>query len=61
LLKKETQFSRNNLSLLSPIDSKLALWVAYIKMQLWVAIKISGSKVNATFFCSRTKLQNWDW
>jgi hypothetical protein len=51
-LKKETQFSRNNLSLLSPTDSKLAVWVAYL--DIW-------EQGHCHFFCSRTKVQNWDW
>jgi len=37
LLKIEIQFPLNNLSLLWPIDTKLAVWVAYIKMQLGIA------------------------
>jgi len=34
LLKIEIQFPLNNLSLLWLIDTKLAVWVAYIKTQL---------------------------
>jgi len=37
LLKIEIQFPLNNFSLLWPIDTKLAVWVAYVKAQLRVA------------------------
>jgi len=35
--KKEIQFPLNNFSLLWPIDTKLAVWVAYIKTQQGIA------------------------
>jgi len=37
LLQIEIQFPLNNLSLLWPIDTKLDVWVAYIKAQLGIA------------------------
>ena len=48
LLKIEFQFPLNNISLLWPIDTKLAVWVAYIKMQLGIAIQVSLIKVKVT-------------
>jgi hypothetical protein len=48
LLKIEIQFLLNKLSLLWPIDSKLGVWVAYIKRQLEVATQMSVIKVNVT-------------
>jgi len=42
------RFSLNNFSLLWPIDTKLAVWVAYIKMQLGIAIQVSVIKVKVT-------------
>jgi hypothetical protein len=36
------------LSLLWPIDSKLGVWVAYIKMQLGIATQVSVIKVKVT-------------
>ena len=38
-------FPLNNFSLLWPIDSKLAVWVAYIKRQLRIATRVSVIKV----------------
>ena len=46
--KKEIQFPLNNFSLLWPIDTKLAVWVAYIKAQLWIATQMSVIKVKVT-------------
>jgi len=46
--KIETQFPLNNFSLLCPIDTKLAEWVAYIKMQLWISTQVSVIKVKVT-------------
>jgi len=43
LLKIEIQFPLNNFSLLWPIDTKLAVWVAYIKTQLGIA-KVTVTK-----------------
>jgi len=54
LLKIETQFSLNNLSLLWHIDTKLGEWVAYIKAQLWIATQVSVIKVKVTV----TKIKN---
>jgi len=45
LLKIEIQFLLNNFSLLRPIDTKLGVWVAYIKAQLWIATQVSVIKV----------------
>ena len=41
-------FPLNNLSLLWPIDTKLAVCVAYIKTQLRIAIQVSVIKVTVT-------------
>ena len=38
-------FPLNNFSLLWPIDTKLAVWVAYIKRQLGIATQVSVIKV----------------
>ena len=38
-------FPPNNLSLLWPIDTKLAVWVAYIRTQLGIANQVSVIKV----------------
>jgi len=48
LLNIEIQFPLINFSLLWPIDTKLALWVAYIKRQLGIATQVSVIKVNVT-------------
>jgi len=48
LLKIEIQFSLNNFSLLWPIDTKLAVWVAYIKTQLGIATQVFVIKVKVT-------------
>jgi len=48
LIKIEIQFSLNNFSLLSHIDTKLGLWVAYIKAQLWIATQVYVIKVKVT-------------
>ena len=42
------RFPLNNFSLLWPIDTKLAVWVAYIKRQLGIATQVSGIKVKVT-------------
>jgi len=39
------RFPLNNFSLLWPIDTKLAVWVAYIKRQLGIATQLSVIKV----------------
>jgi len=41
-------FSLNNFSLLWPIHTKLAVWVAYIKTQFGIATKVSEVKVTVT-------------
>jgi len=41
-------FPLNNFSLLWPIDTKLAVWIAYIKAQLWIATQVSVIKVKVT-------------
>ena len=38
----------NNFSLPWPIDTKLAVWVAYIKRQLGIATQVSVIKVKVT-------------
>jgi len=48
LLKIEIQFLLNNFSLLWPIYTKLAVWVAYIKTQLGIATYVSLIKVKVT-------------
>jgi len=48
LLKIEIQFPLNNFSLLWHIDTKLAVWVAYIKTQLGIASQVSVIKVKVT-------------
>jgi len=52
--KKEIQFPLNNFSLLWPIDTKLAVWVAYIKTQLGIATQVYVNKVKVrTTLCIR--------
>jgi len=41
-------FPLNNFSLLWPIDTKLAVWVAYVKMQLGIATQVFVIKVEVT-------------
>jgi len=41
-------FPFNNFSLLWPIDTTLAVWVAYIKRQLGIATQVSVIRVNFT-------------
>jgi len=45
LLKIEIQFPLNDFSLHWPINTKLAVWVAYIKRQLGIATQVSVIKV----------------
>jgi len=47
-LKIEIQVPLNNFSLLRPIDTKLAVWVAYIKTQLGIATQVFVIKVTVT-------------
>jgi len=42
------RFPLNNFSLLWPIDTKLAVWVAYIKRQLGIATQMFVIKVKVT-------------
>ena len=42
------RFPLNNFSLRWPIDTKLAVWVAYIKTQLGIATQLSLIKVKVT-------------
>ena len=42
------RFPLNNFSLLWPIDTKIAVWVAYIKRQLGIATQLSVIKVKVT-------------
>jgi len=48
LLKIEIEFPLNNFSLLWPIETKLAVWVAYIKTQLGIATQVSVIRVKVT-------------
>jgi len=43
--KIEIQFPLYNFSLLWPIDTKLSVWVAYVKTQLGIATQVSVIKV----------------
>ena len=56
LLKIEIQFLLNNFSLLLPIDTKLAVWVAYIKMQLGIATQVYVIKVKVTVTKTRNSV-----
>jgi len=56
LLKIEIQFPLNNFSLLWPIDTKLAVWVAYIKTQLGIATQVYVFKVNVTVTKNRNSV-----
>jgi len=65
LLKIEIPFPLNNFSLLWPIDTKLGVWVAYIKPQLGIAtqvyvnkVKVTVTKIRNSVSCSRT---SWLW
>ena len=48
LLKIDIQYPLNNFNLFWPIDTKLAVWVAYIKRQLGIATQVSLVKVTVT-------------
>ena len=39
-----------------PIDTKLAVWVAYIKTQLWIATQMSVIKVKVTVTKNRNSV-----
>jgi len=49
-------FPLNNFSLLWPIDTKLAVWVAYIKVQLGIATQVSVIKVKVTVTKNRNSV-----
>ena len=50
------RFPLNNFSLLWPIDTKLAVWVAYIKTQLGIATQVSVIKVKVTVTKNRNSV-----
>jgi len=50
------RFPLNNFSLLLPIDTKLAVWVAFIKRQLGIATKVSVIKVKVTVTKNRNSV-----
>ena len=54
--KIEIHFSLTNFSLLLHIDTKLAVWVAYIKAQLWIATQVSVIKVKVTVTKNRNSV-----
>jgi len=54
--KIEIQFSLHNFSLLWHIDTKLGVWVAYIKAQLWIATHVSVIKVKVTVTKNRSSI-----
>ena len=54
--KIEIMFSLNNFSLLRPIDTKLAVWVTYIKTQLGIASQVSLIKVKVTVSKNRNSV-----
>jgi len=49
-------FPLNNFSLLWPIDTKLAVWVAYSKRQLGIATQVSVIKVKVTVTKNRNSV-----
>jgi len=56
LLKIEIQFALNNFSLLWPIDTKLSVWVAYIKTQLGIATQVYVIKGKVTVTKNRNSV-----
>ena len=56
LANGEIQFPLNNFSLLWPIDTKLAVWVAYIKTLLGIATQVSVIKVKDTVTKNRNSV-----
>jgi len=52
----EILFLLNNFSLLWPIDTKLAVWVADIKMQFGIATQVSVIKVKVTVTKNRNSV-----
>ena len=54
---RQTEVSaQNNFSLLWPIDTKLAIWVAYIKRQLGIATQVSVIKIKVTVTKNRNSV-----
>jgi len=49
-------FPLNKFSLLRPIDTKLAVWLAYIKRQLGIATQVSVIKVKVTVTKNRNSV-----
>jgi len=49
-------FPLNNFGLLWPIDTKLVVWVAYIKTQLWIATHVSVINVKVTVTKNRNSV-----
>jgi hypothetical protein len=56
VIKIEIQFLLNNISLLRHNNTKLGVWVAYIKMQLGIAILVSVIKVKVTVAINRNSV-----
>jgi len=56
LLKIEIQFPLINFHLLWPFDTKLAVWVAYIKTQLGIATQVYVIKVKVTVTKNRNSV-----
>jgi len=56
VIKKKIQFPLNNFSLLWPIDTKLAVWVAYVKMQFGIATQVFVIKVEVTVTKNRNSV-----
>jgi len=54
--KNRNSVSVNNFSLLWPIDTKLGVWVAYIKMQLWISTLVSVINVKVTVTKNRNSV-----
>jgi hypothetical protein len=52
----EIQFPLNNFSLLRPIDTKLGVWIVYIKRQLGIATQVSVIKVKVTVAKNRNSI-----
>jgi len=50
------RFPLKNFSLIWPIDTKLAVWVAYIKSQLGIAIQVYVIKVKVTVTKNRNSV-----
>ena len=57
LLKTEIQFSLNNISLFWLIDTKLGVWVAYIKTQLGIVTLVYVIKVKVTVTKNRNSVE----